>query len=143
MSAMLEDPLYENVVASRVRMLVLGSAEPSFYQAADEDRPGIESALTELFAVWQRWGATCLGTFDDDVLMVGTPRARKHHFTLIYEVDGLEMAGAMMNLFRREIEGIRLSRYFRFESSLGRGFFPVEAAESASAARSAPSVAAR
>lgn len=143
---MTEDPLYENVVPPEIRMLILGSAEPHFYQAVTEEQVVAQDALRELFAIWHRWGARCLGSFDDDVLMVGMPRARAHHFTLIYEVDSLEMAGAMMNLFRKEIGGVRLNRYFRFESTLGRGFFPADEAASVAPTGSASgesSVAAR
>jgi len=121
-------PLYENIVPEAIRMLVLGSAEPSFYGAPAELKREIHAALRRLFAVWQEWGARYLGSFDDDLLMVGMPRARKHHFTIIYEVESLEMASAMMNLFRKEIDGVCLNHYVRFEAMLGQGFFPADEA---------------
>ena len=120
--------LYENRVPQGVRMLVLGSAEPHFYASSPDQQQVLKAALCDVFAVWQEWGAKYMGSVDDDLLMAGMPRARKHHFFVIYEVDGLEMASAMMNLFRKEFRGVVPNCYFRFESMLGRGFFPADEA---------------
>ena len=121
------DPRYQPTLESPLRMLALGAAEPAWYQADHADRTErIVPALIRCFSIWEEWGATCLATFDDDLLMVGTPRTRGQSFYLLYEVPGLEMASAMINLFRVPLDGVRLDTYFRFEAMLGRSFFPVE-----------------
>ncbi|QBI20424.1 hypothetical protein ER308_13180 [Egibacter rhizosphaerae] len=122
-----DDPAYAPTLESPLRVLVLGSAEPSWYTADDTLRQErVVPALTACFARWQEWGADLLATFDDDLLMVGNPRSRDTSFYLLYEVDDLELVTAMLNLPRQELEGVRLDRYFRFEALLGRRFFPAE-----------------
>lgn len=128
MSDKTDDPMYEPLVDGPVRMIVLGSAEPAYYTASKEEQRAVHAALRQLFAKWQEWGAKYLGSLDDDLLMVGTPRARNHHFYIIYEVEGLEMASAMMNLFRKEFDGVYPNAYVRFEAMLGQGFFPADEA---------------
>ena len=122
-----DDPAYQPTLEAPLRALVLGSAEPAWYTADDAlRRERIVPALTECFARWRSWGASLLGTFDDDLLMVGTPRSRDTSFYLLYEVDDLELVTAMLNLPRQEVQGLRLDAYFRFEALLGRRFFPAE-----------------
>ena len=112
-----------------LRVLILGAAEPAWYQEAPDVQQ--EYVLPAMFSCFRRWseemGARCLGTFDDDLFMVGTPRTRQWSFYLLYEVPDLETITAMINLLRTPIGGIRLDRYFRAEALVGRGFFPVEA----------------
>ncbi len=115
-------------VPKPLRVMFLGAAEPAWYQAAPDVQQN--SVLPAMFTCFRRWneemGARCLGTFDDDLLMAGTPRVRQWSWYLLYEVPDLETVTAMINMLRTPIGGVRLDRYFRAEALVGRGFFPAE-----------------
>jgi hypothetical protein len=115
-------------VPKPLRVLLLGAAEPAWY--LEDDRVRSESVLPSFMECFRRireeLGAECLTTFDDDLLMAGTPRSKNWSFYVIYEVPDLEAATALVNLFRMPISGVRLDRYFRVEAVVGRAFFPAE-----------------
>lgn len=121
------DELYRPTMSAPLRMMIIGSAEPSWYDASDEVRSDVVlPVLIGAFARWKSWGARLLTSFDDDLLMVGTPRIRKGSFYLVYEVEGLAQATAMINLFRLPVKEVRLDMYFSLTATLGRHFFPAE-----------------
>lgn len=120
-------PELYSTVKKPSRMMVMGSSEPAWFQATPEEQEQVIPVLRKCFSTWVEWGAKLLCTFDDDLLMTGTPRARNHSFYLVYEVESLELASAMIQLCREPLQdNIRLNHYFRFEAMLGRDFFPAE-----------------
>jgi hypothetical protein len=117
-------------VPKPLRVLVLGAAEPAWYLEDDgARRDAVLPAFMECFRmINEELGARCITTFDDDLLMAGTPRSKHWSFYLVYEAPDLDVVTAMVNMFRMPINGVRLDRYFRVEAIVGRAFFPAEPA---------------
>jgi hypothetical protein len=109
------------------RVIFLGASTQGWFQASGEDRrEKILPRLKEMFAEWREMGAKMLATVDDDLFMVGEPRSTGYTWYLIFDVPELESVAAMINSIRKDVNGVRLDRYFRLEARVGRAFFPLE-----------------
>lgn len=109
------------------RILVLGGGLPAYFEASEEDKrdvflPRFRAVLAE----WEALGARVVASFCDDVLQVGPVTRGAWAWYLIFEVDELDIAAKMIERVRTEVDGVRLDRYVRFETRIGRAFWARE-----------------
>jgi hypothetical protein len=109
------------------RILVLGGGLPAYFDApADEKRDVFLPRFRALLARWEELGARVVASFCDDVLQVGPIEPGAPAWYLIFDVDELETARAMIDAVREEVAGVRLDKYVRFEIKVGRPFWARE-----------------
>jgi hypothetical protein len=109
------------------RILVLGGGLPAYFDASeDEKREVFLTRFKALLAEWEKLGARVVASFCDDVLQVGPAAPGAWAWYLIFEVAELDTAAAMIDVVRREQDGVRLDRYVRFEVRIGRPFWARE-----------------
>jgi hypothetical protein len=109
------------------RVLVLGGGLPAYFEASEEEKENVFlPAFRGLLARWEELGARVVASFCDDVLQVGPAEPGRWAWYLIFEVDDLDVAAAMVDAVRTPIDGVRLDRYLRFELRVGRPFFSRE-----------------
>ncbi len=109
------------------RAILLGAATTGWFEASDEERrEKVLPRFKEMIAEWHEMGAKVLATLDDDLFMVGQPGAPDFTWYLIFEIPSLEVLAAMIHCLRKTSNGVRLDRYIRIESRLGRPFFLLE-----------------
>jgi hypothetical protein len=112
-----------------MRVLVLGGGLPSYFDAPEEEKRTIfQPRFRALLAEWEELGARVVASFCDDVLQVGPVMPGAWAWYLIYDVDDFEVTARMLDAVRRELDGVRLDKYVRFELRLGRPFFAREEA---------------
>ena len=110
-----------------LRVLVLGGGLSAFFEASEEEKTNVFlPAFRRLLARWEELGARVVASFCDDVLQVGPVESGRWAWYLIFEVDDLDVAVAMVDEVRTPIEGVRLDRYVRFEVRVGRPFWARE-----------------
>ena len=109
-----------------IRVMVVGCGTQTFFAASEQDKesrffPRFKGVLAE----WEELGARVVASFCDDVFQVG---ASEHPWAwnLIYEVDDLDVAAAMMQAVRELVDGVRLDAYVKLELRIGRPFFARE-----------------
>jgi len=113
------------------RILVLGGGLAAFFEAPEDEKQEVFlPAFKSLLGRWEELGARVVASFCDDVLQVGPAEPGAWAWYLIFEVDDLDVAAAMVGAVREPIGGVRLDRYARFEIRVGRPFWARE--ESAS-----------
>ena len=110
------------------RVLVLGGGLPAYFEASEEEkRETFLPAFRSLLAHWEdELAARVVASFCDDVLQVGPAEPGGWAWYLIFELDDLETASAMMDAVRVPRGGVRLDRYLRFELRIGRPFWARE-----------------
>ncbi|MFL5927672.1 MAG: hypothetical protein ACJ77E_12135 [Gaiellaceae bacterium] len=109
------------------RVMVTGAALESFFGASAEEKS--ERALPRLrglLAEWEELGARVVASMCDDVFQVGPTEPPRWAWYLLFDVDDLDVAAAMIQATREEVDGIRADRYFRFELRIGRPFYARE-----------------
>ena len=110
------------------RVMAVACATPTFFAASEEEKnirffPRFRQVLAE----WEELGARVIASFCDDVLQVG-PTRQPWAWNLIYEVDDLDVAAAMVQAVREVVDDIRLDTYVQLELRVGRPFFAREEA---------------
>ena len=108
------------------RVMIVGRATTNFFAATGEEKetrffPRFKGMLAE----WELLGARLIASFCDDVLQVG-PSRQRWAWNLIYEVDELDVAAAMIQAVREEVDGVRLDAYLEMEARVGRPFYARE-----------------
>jgi hypothetical protein len=115
------------VAPRRHRVLVLGGGLPAYFEASEQEKCDVFlPAFEALLAAWERLGARVVASFCDDVHQVGPVAPGAWAWYLIFELDDLEVAKAMIDRARQEVDGVRLDRYVRFELRVGRPFWARE-----------------
>jgi hypothetical protein len=108
------------------RVMIAGCATTNFFQASEEEKNAcFFPRFTQVLAEWEELGARVIASFCDDVLQVG-PTRQPWAWNLIYEVDDLDTAAAMVQAVREVVDGVRLDSYVQLELRLGRPFFARE-----------------
>jgi hypothetical protein len=109
------------------RVLVLGGGLPAYFEAPEaEKRDVFLPRFRAVLARWEELGARVVASFCDDILQVGPAEPGAWPWYLIFELDDLDVAVAMMDAVREEVDGVRLDRYVRFEVRVGRPFWARE-----------------
>lgn len=112
---------------SPYRVLVLGGGSPAYFSASEEEKTGVFlPAFRALLARWEELGARVVASFCDDVLQVGPAEPGAWAWYLIFELDDLDVAAAMVAAVREPVDGVRLDTYVRFEVRVGRPFWARE-----------------
>lgn len=102
----------------------MGSLQPGYYTAGDEERrDAILPAMKALLEGWEQLGARLIGSFDDDLFIVGPPASLDFSIYLLYEADMLDVFVRMLQQVRDRTAGVRLDEYIRFEARIGRALF--------------------
>ena len=109
-----------------IRVMVVGCGTQTFFAASEEEKesrffPRFKGVLAE----WEELGARVVASFCDDVFQVGASED-PWAWNLIYEVDDLDVAAAMMQAVRELVDGVRLDAYVKLELRIGRPFFARE-----------------
>ncbi len=108
------------------RVMVVGCGTQTFFGASEADKESLFfPRFKQVLAEWEELGARVVASFCDDVFQVG---ASEHPWAwnLIYEVDELEVAAAMMQAVREPVDGVRLDAFVKVELRIGRPFFARE-----------------
>lgn len=109
------------------RVMVAGAALENFFAASEQEKA--EHAMPrfkQILAEWEELGARVVASLCDDVLQVGPTDAPRWAWYLLFDVDDLDVAAAMIQATREEVDGVRGDRYFRFELRVGRPFWARE-----------------
>jgi hypothetical protein len=108
------------------RVLVLGCATAGYFAACEEEKQArFFPRFKQVLAEWEELGARVVASFCDDVFQVGSNR-EPWAWNLIYEVDELDVAAAMVQAVREVVDGVRLDTYVELELRIGRPFFARE-----------------
>lgn len=106
------------------RALIMGSLQPGYYTAPDgARRDEILPAMKALLDWWEAQGARLIGSFDDDLFIVGPPASIDFSIYMLFELDSLDLLVAMLQRLRETHDGVRLDEYIRFEARVGRALF--------------------
>jgi len=108
------------------RLMVVGCATAGFFGASEEEKNArFFPRFKQVLAEWEELGARLIASFCDDVLQVGSTSG-PWAWNLIYEVDELDTAAAMVQAVREVVDGVRLDAYVQLEVRVGRPFFARE-----------------
>jgi hypothetical protein len=106
-------------------VLVVGRATTVWFGASEEEKETrFFPRFTAVLAEWEELGARVVASFCDDVLQVGANEAWAWY--LIFELDDLDVASAMIQAVREQVDGVRLDTYVTFELRVGRPFYARE-----------------
>jgi hypothetical protein len=106
------------------RALVMGSLQPGYYTAStDARRDAILPSMKALFDGWEELGARLIGSFDDDLFIVGPPASVDFSIYMLFEIPTLDLLVHMLQRVREVTAGVRLDEYIRFEARVGRALF--------------------
>jgi hypothetical protein len=108
------------------RVMVTACATENFFRASPEEQeqrffPRFRQVLEE----WEELGARVIASFCDDVFQVGANR-RPWAWNLIFELDDLDVAAAIVQAVREPVNGVRLDAYVELELRIGRPFYARE-----------------
>jgi hypothetical protein len=112
------------VWAEPVRVLIVGSANAAWYDASESERT--TEILPRFEAILSRWtesGARLIGSFDDDLFMVGRPESFTNSMYMLFDVENVATVVEMVHMFREVDRGVRLDKFIRIEARLGRRLF--------------------
>lgn len=102
----------------------MGSLQPGYYTATDgERRDSILPAMKLLLEGWDALGAHLVGSFDDDLFIVGPPASVDFSIYMLFDIQGLDTVVQMLQRVRESTGGVRLDEYIRFEARIGRPLF--------------------
>ena len=109
------------------RVMVAGAALEAFFASTDQEKE--ERAMPrfkQILAEWEELGARVVASMCDDVFQVGPTESPRWAWYLLFDVDDLDVAAAMIQATREEVNGARGDAYFRFELRIGRPFYARE-----------------
>lgn len=109
------------------RIMIVGSALETFFGLGEAEKNDLfMPRFKQVLAEWEELGARIVASFCDDVVQVGPVLPPAGAWYLIFEVDDLDVAAAMIQATREQVNGVRLDSYTRFEFRLGRPFWARE-----------------
>jgi hypothetical protein len=114
------------------RVMIAGSATDAYFAATENEREGRAlPRFRQILAEWEALGARIVASICDDVFQVGVAQPPRWAWYLLFDVDDLDVAAAMIQATREPVAGVRGDRYFRFELTIGRPFWAREEGRSA------------
>jgi hypothetical protein len=120
-------------------MIVRGAFQDAWSVADQAEKNAVFQALKAAYRSWADLGCTMIATLDDELSMVGQPGARLWNFYSIWEIPDPAVVYELMNVFRVEDpEVIRLDRYFRLETVVGKPIVGIEHAVGLAPATESP-----
>lgn len=109
------------------RVMVAGTATDAFFSASDEEKETkAMPCFKRILAEWEELGARIVASMCDDVFQVGVAQLPRWAWYLLFDVDDLDVAAAMIQATREQVDGVRGDAYFRFELTVGRPFWARE-----------------
>lgn len=110
---------------SRIRVLFCFNALPPFFDLDDAGRKALFDRVVAAYAdLSGRFGATVLGTLDDERLLVGPTFGWPFTSYILAEVPDHAAAASICDILRQTAFGSdRLWRYIRVEARTGRPLF--------------------
>ena len=108
------------------RVMIGGCGTPTFFAASEQEKETLFfPRFRQVLAEWEELGARVVASFCDDVFQVG-PWEQPWAWNLIYELDEIDVAAAMIQAVRELVDGVRLDTYVKLELRVGRPFFARE-----------------
>jgi hypothetical protein len=107
--------------------MVSGTATDAFFAASEgEKETRAMPRFRQILAEWEAMGARVVASMCDDVFQVGVAQPSRWAWYLLYDVDEIDTAAAMIQATRELVDGVRGDKYFRFELRIGRPFWARE-----------------
>jgi len=116
---------HQDGATAKLRVLFcIGVLQPNFDAPRDELTELLAALKREFNDLRGRYGIEVLGTFDDDLLMVGPSTSFPWTSYILADVPDLETAVSVCGLMREvEVGEHRLWHYLRIEARIGRPLF--------------------
>ncbi len=109
------------------RMIVRGAFQDGWSLADQAEKNQVFHEWIAIHKEWQALGCRLIATVDDELNMAGQPGARLWNFYSLWEVPEPGIVYDLMNFFRTEESGrLRLDKYFRFETVVGKPIVSME-----------------
>jgi len=111
------------------RLIVRGAFQDGWSLAPQTEKNQVFSEWIAIHEEWKALGCRLITTLDDELSMVGQPGARLWNFYSVWEIPDPGLVYDLLNFFRTEQEGkLRLDKYFRFETLVGKPIVSMEKA---------------
>lgn len=109
------------------RVMLVGAGAPGYFAASEDEKQHVfQPRFRQMLAEWEELGARVIASFCDDVFQVGQGAQPSWAWYLIFEMDDLDVAAAMVQAVREPVDGVRLDTYVTFELRVGRPFWARE-----------------
>lgn len=111
------------------RLMVRGAFQDGWSLAEQAEKDQVFKEWIEIHKEWQALGCRLIATVDDELSMVGQPGSRLWNFYSLWEIPEPGIVYDLLNFFRTEQPGkLRLDKYFRFETLVGKPIVSMEKA---------------
>lgn len=111
------------------RLIVRGAFQDGWSLADQAEKDQVFKEWIEIHKEWQGLGCRLIATVDDELSMVGQPGSRLWNFYSLWEIPEPGIVYDLLNFFRTEQPGkLRLDKYFRFETVVGKPIVSMEKA---------------
>jgi len=111
------------------RLIVRGAFQDGWSLADQAEKDQVFKEWIEIHKEWQALGCRLIATVDDELSMVGQPGGRLWNFYSLWEIPEPGIVYDLLNFLRTEQPGkLRLDKYFRFETLVGKPIVSLEKA---------------